>query len=354
MPGFALGPGDSMGALARNRSWRLWLMLVVVFAMSVWPVAARAQQAVSLASLQISIWPEYDRPTSLVILDGVVAAGVTLPAQLTVRIPAAAVSPNAVATTGTDGALLQAAYTTTADGGDIIITFTTTSAAFRVEYYDPGLVIIGDTRSYAFRWKSDYAVTQATLRVQEPVGASNLTGQPTLTPAGQGEFGLNYDLGNLGSLAAGASVSQDIHYTKSGSALSAPAVAPPTGSSQNTSTAAGGTPGWLPAVFAAVAVGLVLVGGGAFWYTRAGSQRRPATRHAVRPARRARSSSARGELAGAQARAPGTDVRVDLGVTQRTLSPTLRDDSARFCTQCGHQHQADDRFCRQCGAPVRD
>src|SRR4051794_5059158 len=121
MSGCALGAGDSLGAFTRKRLWRLCLGLAAVTPIRGWPGAARAQQAVSLASLQISIWPEYDRPTSLVILDGVVAAGVKLPVQLRVRIPAAAVRPNAVATTGSDGGLLEAAYTTAADGGDIII-----------------------------------------------------------------------------------------------------------------------------------------------------------------------------------------------------------------------------------------
>jgi hypothetical protein len=109
-----------------------------------------------------------------------------LPAALTVRIPAAAQAPNAVAVTGSDGRLLQTAYTTATSGGDIIVRFTSSSAAFRVEYYDPALVINGDSRSFAFRWKSDFAIAAVDLMFQEPFGAQKVSGQPALTPAGRG------------------------------------------------------------------------------------------------------------------------------------------------------------------------
>ena len=339
-----------------HQAWRLFLAAIALLGASILAAPARAQQAVSLASLQISIWPEYDRPTSLIILDGVVAPGVTLPVALTMRMPAAAITPNAVATTGTDGSLLQAPYTTATDGGDIIIKFTTSSAAFRVEYYDPGLVITGDRRSFAFRWKSDFAVAQVSVRVQEPVGASRLTGQPALTPAGTGEFGLSYDTVDLGAVPAGGSVSQDISYTKSGSALSAAAVAPPTTVAQPAPVvAAGGTPGWLPGGLAAAALGLVLVVVGAFWYTRRGAARRPGARRSARPARRARANLDGVGQPAAQAAASRPMVR-DAGpdVTNGPASPAIKDASARFCTQCGQRHQPEDRFCRQCGAPARD
>ncbi len=337
-----------------NRRWHLFLAVIAVLAGTTLAAPVRAQQAVSLASLQISIWPEYDRPASLVILDGVVASGVALPAPLTVRMPAAAITPSAVATTGANGSLLQATYTTAADGEDIIIKFTTTSAAFRVEYYDPGLVVSGDTRSFAFRWKSDFAVAQASVRVQEPVGASSLTGQPALTPAGTGEFGLSYDTLNLGALPAGGIVSEDIRYTKSGSTLSVAAVAPPTAPAQP-AVVAGGTPRWLPGVLAAGALGLAAAGGGAFWYTRWGAKRQPAARRSARPAGRGRTGPGRLNQTGAQPPAARQLVSgAAPGVTNRPAATTLKDAPARFCTQCGQRHQPGDRFCRQCGTPARD
>src|SRR3990170_9127773 len=51
-----------------------------------------------LASLQIEIWPEFDRPAAaLVILKGEIAANVPLPAAVSLRIAASSGGPSAVA-----------------------------------------------------------------------------------------------------------------------------------------------------------------------------------------------------------------------------------------------------------------
>jgi len=344
------------------------------------PVAAQAQAAITLASLQVSIWPEFDRPSSLVIIEGQLAPSVALPAQLQVRIPAAAKAPNAVAMTDPSGNLLQLAYTTAAAGGDIIIEFTTSSAGFRVEYYDPALVISGSARSYTFRWQTDYPAAAAVLRVQEPSGATNVVGQPALTPAGAGEYGLNYDTASLGALTAGAAVSLDLRYVKSSPALSATEVAAAGGSSATAGRNGAATPAAasgsasLPWVVGSAVVGLALVGGGAAWYWRSGrpGRGRAKGRRSARAVRRPRAEPA-GAAQGAAQRAlrPGAAAEkaaiaaekalgaadiaeIAPAATKRADSTTIETGSARFCTQCGQRHLPGDRFCRQCGTPVRE
>ena len=61
------------------------------------PVSIHAQDEVRLAYLQVDLWPEYDRPEMLVILRASLAADVSLPVDVTFRIPAAVGDPNAVA-----------------------------------------------------------------------------------------------------------------------------------------------------------------------------------------------------------------------------------------------------------------
>ena len=55
------------------------------------------QEAVSIQTLQIEVWPEYDRPAALVIYHITLASSVKLPAELSVRIPASTGGPSAVA-----------------------------------------------------------------------------------------------------------------------------------------------------------------------------------------------------------------------------------------------------------------
>ena len=328
---------------------------------------ARAQQPVSLASLDISLWPEFDKPSVLVIMDGQVAASVTLPASLSIRIPAAAGAPNAVAVVGTDGGLFQSPYTTSQAGGDIIIAFTTSSAGFRVEYYDPSLVINGDARTFGLRWKSDFAIQAVAVRVQEPYGARGLTGQPALVSVGAGQYGLTEYTASLGSLPAGGTVSFDLGYAKTGSTLSATAVAVANASSVSSTqpAPAANNASGQPWLWGIALAGLVLAAGGGVWYWRfspaarhqTGKRRAPTpSRHRSGP--KARSPRSGGSLAMARARAKSAAAAEAAGkpapaVTKVAEMATNKDEPARFCPQCGRRHQTGDRFCRQCGAPVR-
>jgi hypothetical protein len=319
-----------------------------------WLPSARGQQAVSLASLEISLWPEFDKPSTLVIINGQVAAGVPLPVELSIHIPAAAGGPSAVAVVGADGGLFQTPYTTSQAGGDIISKFTTNSVGFHVEYYDPALLISGDARSYAFHWKSDAAIQAVTVRVQEPYGARNLTGQPALTSAGAGEYGLTYYTASLGPLAAGGTLSFNLGYAKTGNALSATAVANAQGGASSPAStqgapAANGTNSSQPWIVGAAVAGLVLTGGVVAWYMRFA----PATQGQVRR-RRTTGQGRRGtaQPAGAaQARKRPAPARTS---AKAAAGVAVDKSPAAYCPQCGQRYKSGDRFCRQCGTPVRE
>ena len=75
------------------RNWLTSLLLILLLAL---PTVAAAQEAPRLVSLDIKLWPEYDKPSMLVIYDFKVEEGTTLPARLEFHIPADA-SVNAVA-----------------------------------------------------------------------------------------------------------------------------------------------------------------------------------------------------------------------------------------------------------------
>ena len=296
-------------------------LALTLLAVTLRPPVAAAQEAIRLATLQVSLWPEFDQPATLVILDGRLDPSVALPAELTVRIPARTGSPHAVAVTGVDEALLTAAYTTQSAGDDIIILFQTPSPGFRVEYYDPALLFESDARQYAFAWQTDYAVAAAAVRVQQPVGASELVGEPALTLVGPGQDGLNYYQLALGALRPGDTVAVRFSYAKTGSALSADALggeglaAGQSGPVPQTVTPQADNS--LPLVVGAVALGLALLGGGIAAYLRS---RRP-----VRAAGAGRGG-------------------------RRTAAQATKRPTSAFCTQCGQPLVAGDRFCRHCGA----
>ena len=83
-------PGTRTGNVLAIFALRI-LMLVLAFVLL--PAFAASpsdngapKRSPRLASLQIEIWPEFDRPAALVILRGELAADVALPATVSLRI----------------------------------------------------------------------------------------------------------------------------------------------------------------------------------------------------------------------------------------------------------------------------
>jgi hypothetical protein len=198
--------------------------------------APTASAAPTLASLNIEIWPEYDRPAGLVILRGVLAESVKLPAAVSLRLPAASGGPAAVAHAATaDGNLLNLPYQSESAGDAITVQFDAPSRFFNLEFYEP--MNVGDTaRSFRYVWPGDLAVGRATLVVQEPVGALGMLVDPNIPQTQSGQEGINYRVGDLGALPAGKPLSITVRYTKSdtrptteikGIATAQPAADPP-------------------------------------------------------------------------------------------------------------------------------
>ena len=85
---------------------------------------AKAQSVVEFDLLQVDIWPEYDRPEVLVIYRMSLADTVSLPAQISLHIPAAAGQPYNVANQDVDGMLYNLEYSLTPEGDWVRVTFT--------------------------------------------------------------------------------------------------------------------------------------------------------------------------------------------------------------------------------------
>ncbi len=324
-------------------SFRLFRLIagLALLAASLDVAPANAQSNIELSSVQIELWPEFDRPSMLVIIDGVLSPETPLPATLTLNVPAAASAPHAVAMKDASGQLLTAASTTAPSGDFLAVTLTTDYPNFRVEYYDPTLTFDASAREYAFQWAPDYPVGQVTVRAQQPVGASGMTFAPSLAEIGPADYGLTYYSSALGALKAGQSLTLKLNYTKADSRLSAevigadepaPASVPaqeaqPTPASSNTLTLMVGLAG----------AALLLGGGLSFWLTRR-AETPPGRSKSKTQARKHRSRHSAARLAPPLPR-PGSAINANA--------------PAQFCTQCGHGLVAGDQFCRNCGTKIR-
>ncbi len=292
----------------------------------------QAQAPLTIENLIIEVWPEYDRPLVLVLLTGTLPAGTSLPAQVQVRLPAAA-QLNATAFQNAAGQLMSAQSTTQPDGDALVVTLTVEALNFHVEYYDPGLTKSGGARAYTFNWTSAYALQAVEVRVQQPIDASNLVLDPAFTPAGTRDFGLEYFTRAWGVVPAGQPIAFMLDYTKSTDRLSVEVVSAPTQSlaiDNSTPTVATPFGALSPWVIGGVVLGVLFIAGGAGWLLWQRSNAREVSHKTKR---------------GSRGQRPGT---------RPAPGPNVAATAPRFCTQCGQTVAADDRFCRSCGSPLSD
>ena len=193
--------------------------LLIILALLV-PFAAQAQATVVLDRLQVSLWPEYDRPGVLVIYRAVLPADQTLPVGLAFRIPAAAGEPSAVAYRQDDLNLISLPYERQVVGDLALVTFTTRVREVQFEYYDPALLVQDSNHRFVFTWPGDYAVGEFAVEVQQPVQATGIIVNPALGSGTLGSDGMTYFSATLGGLAAGQTQVVEVAYDKTGSGLS--------------------------------------------------------------------------------------------------------------------------------------
>lgn len=295
------------GAAAFASAMAIILFTIVpLLALAAVPPSRSAQENPRFVNLQVEIWPEFDRRgAALVMLKGELSAELTLPAAVSLRIPASSGGPSAVAFAPAAGAeLLNLAYDRIDGDGFITLRFKAPQRFVHVEFYDP-LATQNTERSYTYVWPGDAVVDRLVARVQEPAAASNVSVQPDLGAGAAAPDGLLYRTAELGAHATGKQLPFNIRYTKSNPQTSTE-IFGTNASDSNPAAPAGSSPlfpGWVLGLAGAIGVSVAAVVGVLSWRRRE--------------------------------KASGT-----------------RPGGAGFCSQCGNRLDSGGRFCSKCGAAV--
>ena len=298
---------------------RLIILVIILFVC--FPVSAQAQQVVSFSEAEVDLWPEFDQPSVLVIYRLKISSSVTLPVDLKLRIPATSGAPNAVAASLPDG-LVNIPYSREVSGDWTVLSFQATTADLQIEYYDPGLVKSGSARHFVYSWLGDYAVDSLTMQVQQPVGAKDMLISPSLGSGQTAPDGLIYYTSTIGSLKAGQGFSISVDYLKDDDTLSAQSIPiAPSGPLNQVSSGSATLLSILPWILGAV--GILLLGGGGYWYWQSG--RNKGVDKPFRPRHKPAEQVTNGVPEGAEI----------------------------YCHQCGKRASTGDRFCRACGTQLR-
>jgi hypothetical protein len=301
------------------------LLIAIIVPMTI----AHAEIPVSIDTLEIDLWPEYDKPDMLVIYRISISPDTPIPATMTLHIPARVGDPAHVATREADGNYYNIPFTRTVSGDWSLISFTVSTREVQFEYYDPALVKNDSTRTFEYEWQGEYNVSSLTIQVQQPTGATNMEITPSLGAAISGNGGINYYQSVWGSVSQGTKVSISLQYQKNNDNLTASGL-----QVQPIAPISSKTAGRAPTINYVIAwtlggLGLLLLIGGGVWYW----------------------NSARGEVSVPNRKHHRFKLQ-NLFWSRRTTRNNIALDGA-YCHQCGNRARKGDIFCRVCGTRLR-
>ncbi len=295
-----------------RRIFTLLLFLGLLFSFQ----SVRAQGQPSLSSVEVWIWPEYDRPEVLVVEHILVSPDTTFPVTMTFRIPAAAVEPHALAVGATPETVADTDYTLKTVGEWVSVRVQVTGPAIQLEYYDPSLSKDGRNREFIYQWPGDYAVENFHVELQQPFDASAMQTEPSLPDMNAIPGGLTYHTGDFGALPAGQIFPLTVTYQKESEALSISfmTVEPSVPVDENTAGRIS-LQTYLPWLIAGF--GVLMIAGGLYYYFRGTARPRPSAHR--------------------RRHAPNEETA----------------EGQTYCPQCGTRARPGDRFCRTCGTRLR-
>lgn len=302
-----------------------WILLGLLLSLLLVIFPARAQSNVTFSSMQIDLWPEYDRPEMLVVVRMTLASDVQLPASLSIRIPAAAGDPSALAQASTGGTLMNIVdFTSVVDGDWTVLQFQATEREVQIEYYDPSLQKDGVNRSYRYQWPGGYDISQVTLLVQQPIGATEMEILPRLPDLQVGDKGVVYYRGELGAFSADESFERSIAYKKDSDSLSIEFLqidSPPVNEDTTGRVSLVNIIPWGLGL-----VGVIVIAAGVYWYWSTEKRANPTAPKKTKRSRQKRASES----------------EEDEGPERQI-----------YCHECGKRASSSDKFCRSCGTKLR-
>jgi hypothetical protein len=272
-----------------------------------------AQTPVSaIDSLDIEIWPDFDRASVLILLTGTLPGDTRLPASVTLPLPEGA-QINAVARIDSKDGSMKDDIISSNEPADTL-TFVTPDARFRVEYYLP-YTSNNNQRSFDYTWLAAVSVNNLRLTVQRPLSASTFVTEPATENINRSGDGFDYHIFPARAVPAGQPFALHVDYTMNTAQLSATQMPRSNAGPQTAEVAdTSGTNSGFNWALVAIIAGALLIFGALIWQV---ASRRPAA-----------------------------DIH-------KTVDSQVKNQSrAKFCHNCGAAIDKDDRFCTGCGSEL--
>jgi len=303
--------------IMKKRIVFLFLCFFLILAGNAWlPAYAQTPTPATISSVEVSLYPEFNRPSMLVICEITLAADTPLPIELLIQIPLNTQSLKIYSISEEDD-LLEVDYEVIEFGQWQDIRLVTSTQKVKLEYYDRNLIKEGDRRIFDFHWLSIHAVNSFSLSTWLPYGATILNSDPPLDQPLISQDQTEYQLKDFGSLQPGQLFTFTMMYTKNISDLgdSISKIMP---AADITTLTPGRSPSPMRVVIwlLAGAVALLLIVGLYFYWFQRNIAKQPD--------------------------------RVVQGVG--ILNP---EKQVVFCHECGMRSRPEDNYCSNCGTKLR-
>ncbi len=301
----------------------LILGLLITAALIVPPVLGKPDEPLTIKSMKVSLWPEYDDPRVLVIYEGEFYNDALFPQPVSFPVPLGSEMSQVCALQPPNNDHLCQLYETLTETDSLSVSYTLPIPTYYMEYYWDGIKGQPE-KAFAFQYVSPYAVDTMEIDVQQPLKATGFELAPPYASATSDGLGMKYFHYVFKDVKPGQVISIDASYSKSDDK-------PSVSGGQTNGTGGSNSYTWIGigAAIAVIAVGLILF------------RRKPAVSRAQ--SRRAARIEAK---------------RDGVPRTQRPAAPgpslPAPDIEALFCSHCGTKLASKATFCHLCGAKVKD
>ncbi|MFH0941992.1 MAG: zinc ribbon domain-containing protein [Chloroflexota bacterium] len=326
------------------------LGLLLAVALMASPAMGASDEPLTIKSMKVSVWPEYDDPRILVTYQGEFKNGASFPQPVKFPVPLGSEMNQVCALQPPNNEHLCQLYDMLTESDDLAVAFTLPIPTYYLEYYWDAIKAQPD-KSFTFKYVSPYAVDTLELEVQQPLKATSFELAQPYISATSDSRGMKYYRYLFSNVTPGQVISIDASYTKPDNR---PSVAKETSSAGNAGGSAAGSSaygviGIGAALLAAAAVGFVLL------------RRKPAAAPArTAPSRRAaRIEARRAEVQRAETQPEHRPPTAKLPRPKQPAraAPAAKPDQpgtgAVFCRKCGTKLAAGAIFCHLCGEKAK-
>ena len=307
----------------RVSAWVVLILSSVITAALIAPSAMAASgEPLTIKTMKVSLWPEYDDPRVLVIYEGEFYTDASFPQPVAFPVPLGSEMSQVCALQPPDNDHLCQLYETLTEPDNLSISYTLPVPTYYLEYYWDGIKGQPE-KSFAFQYVSPYAVDTLEIDVQQPLTATGFELALPYASATSDSRGMKYFRYVFQDVKSGQVINIDASYSKSDDRPSV---------SGSQIGGAGGSNGYL---WIGIGAAIVVIAAGLILFTRKPAVSRTQSRRAARieANRSGDRTTQRPAAPKPSLPAPGTEVL--------------------FCSHCGTKLVSGAVFCQLCGAEVK-